>query len=307
MTNIQRSIFTCTTCSNTFEISFSRNYKSTDQPSIKKKIFSDKLFKFPCPHCNDVFDIEYEFTYHNPEKKYILWLQLPYEGKTPFPTLPPYKMYEIAPKEYKYRIVNSREELAEKIAIFDSNLDDKVIESIKADIIANRNYADFPIKDMHFYTLMSDIDPEEFSDDLGFNVSYYGLPNDVTIVSRSEYLAHAKLMASVFSEFLMDICEWEKVDRQIISNYEKMKKQNVQEIIDKWKEVSKNAKNKNTSSLLYVVKKIEKSGQILRLFFGSEIIVEKAEKDLYNITEAVKNTLGFNYIIQIKTAPKSLK
>lgn len=302
MSNLQKSMFTCTTCGHSFEFSYGRSYKSIDIPSIKEKILSNKLFKYSCPQCKDVFDIEYEFTYHNPERKYIIWLQLPYEGKTPFPTLPPSKMFEIAPKEYKYRIVNSREELAEKIKIFDSGLDDKVIEAIKITVLIERNYADFPIKDLYFYALMSDIDPEELPDDLGFNVSYYGLANDTIIISRNEYIAHAKLLASNYADFLINTGEWELVNKKTVSNYEKMKTQNLQDITGKWKEVCAFFEKRNPSSyaLLRSVKQIKKSGQILQLYLASNILAEKLEKVLPEITEGIREVLGCRYVIQVQ-------
>lgn len=299
MSHLQKSIFTCTTCGHSFEVSYGRSYKSTDIPSIKEKILSNKLFKYPCPQCKDVFDIEHEFTYHDPERKYIIWLQLPYEGKTPFQTLPPYKMFEIAPKEYKYRIVNTREDLAEKIKIFDANLDDKVIETIKISILVERNHPDFPIKNVYFYSLLSDIDPEEFSDDLGFNVSYYGLADDATIISRNEYIVQAKLLASNYSDFLLDTGEWEVVTKHTITDYEKMRRQSLQEIIGKWKENKTSNKDVNTLALLNVAKRVEKNGQVMKLFFNNPILAQKAENNIKNITDVIKDLTGNNYIVKI--------
>lgn len=301
MNDLQKSMFTCTTCGHTFEVSFGKSYKSSDTPSIKEKILADRLFKYPCPQCQEVFDIEYEFTYHNPERKYIIWLQLPYQEKSPLHTLPPYKKFEIAPKEYKYRIVNSREELSEKIKIFDANLDDKVIELIKLGILVDRNQEDFPIKSIDFYTLMTEVDPDEFTDDLGFTISYYGLENDVTIISRNEYIAHAKLMASDFADFLLDTGEWEVINKKTIIEYEKMKKQYLQEIIGKWEEICILLKKQSptASALAYAVKQIRKSGQILQLYVASEILAEKFEKVLPEITKGIVEVLDCEYIVQI--------
>lgn len=116
-------------------------------------------------------------------------------------------MFEIAPKEYKYRIVNNRQKLAEKIKIFDSGLEDKTIELIKLGIILNNKNTEYIIKEIYFQILSSDIDPNEFPDDLGFKIEYADLSDDVHIVSRSEYIAHGRLMASEFAGFILDTGE----------------------------------------------------------------------------------------------------
>lgn len=108
-------------------------------PDMKKQIMSGDAFLFKCPECGNEAHIFYTMLYHDMNKKLMIYL-LPddkeqieaaagfiNETNTSGAELGIPKLTE----GYSYRIVTSPTELQERICIFDSGYDDRVIEIMK--------------------------------------------------------------------------------------------------------------------------------------------------------------------------------
>ena len=109
----------CSGCGekHTLKVVNSVNVKTS--PELKEKIVDGELFTWTCPACGRTNLSKYPFLYHDPDEKLMLLL-----------TDAPLRS-EGLPEGYTGRIVRSVGELIEKIKIFDSGLDDIVIEMCK--------------------------------------------------------------------------------------------------------------------------------------------------------------------------------
>jgi hypothetical protein len=122
---------TCPDCGHSQTERVWHSINVTLSPDLKQRLFDDKINVFYCEQCESVYPIGIDLLYHDMDKKIQIYEQYSdldmqkelakIEAQLPFTTEP-----------YRYRrIVKSRNELKEKILIFDDNLDDRVIEYLK--------------------------------------------------------------------------------------------------------------------------------------------------------------------------------
>jgi len=124
---------------------------SRQNPEIKELIVDGKFWETKCPACNHEIEMESPLLYHNPDRKYMIQYEpgmadSPREARLA-------KAAELSAQwgggssggggnsrtapllrvlsEYRYRLAVSHLELAEKILIFDSGLDDISVEMLK--------------------------------------------------------------------------------------------------------------------------------------------------------------------------------
>ncbi|MBR4949998.1 MAG: CpXC domain-containing protein [Clostridia bacterium] len=111
-------------------------YKSINASTdgeIKDLILNRELFTFTCDNCDHKALIDYDFLYHDPENKVMIYFLKDYDEKED-------NLYRNIPKpseDYKMRIVKSASDLIEKIKIFDMGFDDRVIELCKLFYLGN--------------------------------------------------------------------------------------------------------------------------------------------------------------------------
>lgn len=115
--NILKEI--CLNCGNSHELEFINSVNTQKNPELKEKVINGDLFTWECPHCGNKNIICKPFLYHDTEEKIMLLLtDLPLRS-------------EDLPEGYRGRLVRSVGDMIEKIKIFDSGLDDIVIELCK--------------------------------------------------------------------------------------------------------------------------------------------------------------------------------
>ena len=119
----------CSKCGQTTEITVYKSINTADNPELKEKVKNGALFLWECPHCGTVNLARYETLYHDPQKKLILWL-VP-DGKISETQMQAITNHTKAMGGYTLRLVRDMGELMEKVLIFDSGLDDVVIELCK--------------------------------------------------------------------------------------------------------------------------------------------------------------------------------
>lgn len=122
----------CPKCHHHFEQDVTKQFNATIDPSIKDKIISNEIFNFKCPKCGGSLTGYYPFVYADMEREFKLYFANDVEkAKAEIE-----KDKALHPN-FKYRIVNNKNELVEKIYIFEAGLNDRVISSISALLLKN--------------------------------------------------------------------------------------------------------------------------------------------------------------------------
>lgn len=130
---------TCPKCKKESDFTVWDSINVQQDPDMKKRILNGNAFLFKCPDCKDETHIFYTMLYHDMNKKLMIYL-LPDDReqiKAAAGYLDEADTTDMGigipdlTKGYSYRIVTSPNELQEKICIFDSGYDDRVIEIIK--------------------------------------------------------------------------------------------------------------------------------------------------------------------------------
>ncbi len=109
----------CSRCGSVRRMTFVGSVDTSASPELKEKVKSGEHFVWTCPDCGCVNLLHRPFLYHDPGERLMILLtdsDLRAEG---------------LPEGYTGRIVRSTGELIEKIRIFDSGLDDVVMEMCK--------------------------------------------------------------------------------------------------------------------------------------------------------------------------------
>jgi hypothetical protein len=98
----------------------------------KEKLITGELTIFTCEQCGYKVEVVYPILYHDMNHKFMIWMD-PESQLDPkeFDKSDLYGTLTLLDDTYQYRIVSTREELVEKIMIFDNDLDDKPLEMLK--------------------------------------------------------------------------------------------------------------------------------------------------------------------------------
>lgn len=128
----------CPKCSCKQEIIIWESVNSSENPELIKEILTGEIFKFTCHDCGAEIFVGYDFLYNNPDEKYMIYYVHDDKGTEKaiklFNNLKAGKTDAEAgavSKDYKLRIVKSLADLVEKITIFSSGLDDRIITAMK--------------------------------------------------------------------------------------------------------------------------------------------------------------------------------
>ena len=127
------------TCGHEFETKLWDTLNVTEHKELKGKLLSGEINQAQCPKCQKKSYIEKGLLYHDMDQR--LWVQvLPQADRSKWPELQENYQEEIKKqcgiKKYHFRLAFGREELLEKIRIFDANLDDRILELLKVRILA---------------------------------------------------------------------------------------------------------------------------------------------------------------------------
>lgn len=112
----------CPKCHEAFEIKGYDTINASLDEALKDKLIKTELFKHTCPECSETFSEPYSLRYQDMEKEYMLILDmggLDTEAEAA-------EVLEMFPN-YRIRIVKDVMDFLEKIHIFESNLNDKII------------------------------------------------------------------------------------------------------------------------------------------------------------------------------------
>ncbi len=114
---------TCPACCETGDFKMCTSIDLKESPDLKDDIFSRELFHFSCPNCGEDIMVAYNCTLTDPENKQIIALITDNDETV--------EASKLLVDGYKLRIVRSINEFAEKVALSEDDIDDKVIELYK--------------------------------------------------------------------------------------------------------------------------------------------------------------------------------
>lgn len=130
---------TCPRCDATSPFTVWLSINTADDPELKESVRNQSLFRFTCPYCGVETMIDYGLLYHQPEEKLMVHYAVTPENEQevvsmltdPLKNEPFRSLFDA---HYVIRVVRSRNQMLEKLAIFDANFDDRLIELYKRDL-----------------------------------------------------------------------------------------------------------------------------------------------------------------------------
>lgn len=129
--SVENHVIKCSNCHEDMAIGLSEFIDVTGDEELKEKILTGEFFLVKCNHCGDETLIEYPFMYTDSDAKLTVYVA-PDHDKSLLDQLNSLDIpITDEQKEWHYRVVSSGQELIEKVCIFDSNRDDRVIELYK--------------------------------------------------------------------------------------------------------------------------------------------------------------------------------
>ena len=110
-------------------------------PIQKEDLLSGKIYQYTCPHCRSTRFVDHGMLYHAPERELMVQCVMQdFEEKLAIRTFKEIQdgslgqEYELG-TGYKLRVVRSLTRLREKALIFENDLDDRVIELMKHNLL----------------------------------------------------------------------------------------------------------------------------------------------------------------------------
>ena len=132
---------TCPKCKKISPFTIWSSINTMLDPEMKQAVRDRSAFQFICPDCGLKTYFDYGFLYHRMEDKIMLYYVDSEEDEKAVEQIlagddPMGMMKDIKEDEYIIRIVRSRNELLEKLEIFDAGLDDRIVELCKVHALA---------------------------------------------------------------------------------------------------------------------------------------------------------------------------
>jgi len=177
----------------------------SNSPLLKKQFLAGELNKCVCKECGHEAMVEHPVLYHDAEKKLLVWLsndEAP--PKDDFdPSAPSMKEFL---EGNNLRLVRSRNELIEKILIFDAGLDDRHLEFIKLVLMAQMSKNGQEIQGM----LFAEVVGEGADKAIGFILA--GEEGNGLTIPWSAYEELATQHADIFPDPKTEAGKWLRVD-----------------------------------------------------------------------------------------------
>ena len=141
--SLSRIVFIeCPLCHKEVELKMWSSINTLENPEYKDAVRDMSAFEFICPECGEKYYLDYGFLYHQMEDKIMIQYIMAEEDEDSEETDSFYDEDDegeisdfekvLVNRGYLYRVVFSQAELLEKLLIFDSGLDDRIIEFFKA-------------------------------------------------------------------------------------------------------------------------------------------------------------------------------
>lgn len=123
MTEWRNTTVSCPACCEEGNFRICTKIDIGQNPELLNSLYSRDIFKFTCPECGEEIIVAYDCTLISKADKYAVSLIVDGDDSTDTATL--------TVDGFKLRIVRSINALVEKVALFEDDIDDKVIELYK--------------------------------------------------------------------------------------------------------------------------------------------------------------------------------
>lgn len=130
---------TCPQCEYEAEFLVWNSINTTLDPDMKQKVRSGELFRFTCPECGYEVEVDYATLYHQMEDRVMIYYVR--EGRNDAANMmkeafsgvksESFRCEEFLSRDYRKRVVETKNEFWEKLMILDEGLDDRIIELMK--------------------------------------------------------------------------------------------------------------------------------------------------------------------------------
>ena len=130
MTEISTTELVCPECGLEQLFTVYNSVNVTLNPDYKEKLINGELTILTCDACEYQVEVIFPILYHDMENKLMIWMN-PDGQLDPNEVGNQQFLFGMLDESYRYRIVSTREEMVEKIYIFDHDLDDKPLEMLK--------------------------------------------------------------------------------------------------------------------------------------------------------------------------------
>lgn len=148
---------TCPVCQHSQAFRYhNRLNAQRDDQQLKQQLLNGELFRFECEQCGAKRQLDTQFLYHDPEKKFMVFLLPEYRHDNDeinrilddILMTQPFSL-----NDYNLRIALHGTDLVEKIHIFDAGYDDREIELLKllTDGMFAQEKPTTPVKGRYFY------------------------------------------------------------------------------------------------------------------------------------------------------------
>ncbi len=112
-------------------------------PEKKAELKNGSLTRFTCTNCQNQTELNYPILYHDPAQQFMIWMK----GDGDEAGLKDLLVGDFL-KDYRLRLVDSRNQLIEKSHVFDHGLDDRLLELFK--VVVKSNNKSLPEGDLLF-------------------------------------------------------------------------------------------------------------------------------------------------------------
>jgi hypothetical protein len=130
----------CPACGSEQSVTIWRTVNVTLDPRLRTQLMDGSLSRFECTQCSHQTSIDHPLLYHDMQHGFMIFqlnredgTQLLMEGIRSLTAAPgAEELFGSAMADYRMRVVASRNELIEKIYVFEDGLDDRMIEMVKS-------------------------------------------------------------------------------------------------------------------------------------------------------------------------------
>ncbi len=141
----------CPKCGHQQEFKLWTTIDIYSDPKMRDAVLSQSLFSYKCDGCGYAAPLNYPCVYNDPKNKLVFYVFPNYKDEH-LQQLDNAQTQKMLDDGYVFRVVRSGNELAEKIVIFDHELDDRVIELCKLYMVRElkKQRSDFKVMSAYY-------------------------------------------------------------------------------------------------------------------------------------------------------------
>ncbi len=131
MASTENGQYQCVGCQKVNDFERYKEIDVTENPELREAVLKNEIFQYVCPQCHTVNFIQYPVLYRDSNRHFMVWLIPGGYDENPmqqFLDLLDEDEKQKIVDEWKIRVVETPNELSEKILIFENQKDDRILE-----------------------------------------------------------------------------------------------------------------------------------------------------------------------------------